>query len=237
MNAISDPPERSTDKAVAATIIEAGLSAVPVVGGPVAVIWAAVVGAAYEKRREQWQKDITEAVQDLLDQVDELTAESLAQNTEFLDALAHATASATATGQQDKLDALRNAVLNSALPSDLDSDTRAMFLRYVRDFTPSHLRLLRLLANPLDWYASRGLAWPNLSAGGLSHIIERGIPELKGRRDLYDRLFADIAAAGFTNTGSLHGMMTGQGLTAERTTEMGNAFLAFVTDPRPASAR
>lgn len=232
MNSVGEPPKQSTKATVGAAIIEGALSAVPVVGGPLTVIWTTVVGAAYANRRQRWEREITDAVQELLDQVDELTPESLAEDTEFLDALAHATASATATGQQEKLDALRNAVLNSALPSDLDSDTRAMFLRYVRDFTPSHVRLLRLLANPVDWYASRGLAWPNLSAGGLSKIVEQGIPEFRGRRDLYDRLYADLAGAGFTDGGGLHTTMTGHGLTAERATGAGKAFLTFITDPR-----
>lgn len=233
MNTISDPPERSTDKATAATIIEAGLSAVPVAGGPLAVMWAALVGAAYEKRREQWQREMTEAVQDLFDQVDELTPKSLAANPDFLDALVDATMTATATGQREKLDALRNAVLNTALPGELDSDSQAMFLRYVRDFTPSHLRLLKLLDDPPAWFAAHGIPWPNVSMGGLgSVVVERGMPEMAGRKELYRRMFADLNAAGLSNTGDLGGTMTGHGLTQQRTTETGRAFLRFISDPR-----
>lgn len=220
------------DKTVAATIVEATLSMVPAVGGPLTAVWAAVVGAAYEKRREQWQREITEAVQDLLDQIDELTPENLAANPDFLDALVHATMTATATGQREKLDALRNAVLNSALPSDLDSDYQAMFLRYVRDFTPSHLRLMKLLNDPPAWFAAHGIPCPNVSMGGLGVVIESGMPEMAGQKELYGRMFADLAAAGLSNTGELGTTMTGHGLTQQRSTETGRAFLRFITDPR-----
>lgn len=227
------------DKTVAATIVEATLSMVPVAGGPLTAVWAAVVGAAYEKRREQWQREITEAVQDLLDQVDELTPESLAANPDFLDALVHATMTATATGQQEKLAALRNAVLNSALPSDLDSDSQAMFLRYVRDFTPSHLRLLKLLDDPQTWFAEHGIPWPDMMMGGAvgKVVVEGGMPEMAGQSELYNRLFTDLQAAGLTINGGIGGpmlgtTMTGQGLTQQRTTETGRAFLRFITDPR-----
>ncbi|NEN93859.1 MAG: hypothetical protein F6K48_35280, partial [Okeania sp. SIO3H1] len=44
--------------------------------------------------------------------------------------------------QQEKLEVLRNAVLNSAIPNSLKDDIQAIFLKWIDEFTVSHIRLL-----------------------------------------------------------------------------------------------
>jgi hypothetical protein len=59
---VSQPPEKSNKQAIAEMVGEAGLSLVPVVGGPIVAAWTRVVGAAYEQRRERWEAELVEAV-------------------------------------------------------------------------------------------------------------------------------------------------------------------------------
>ena len=47
--------------------------------------------------------------------------------------------------QQEKLEALRNAVLNSAIPNYFEDDIQAIFLKLIDEFTVPHIRLLRML--------------------------------------------------------------------------------------------
>ncbi|NEQ39381.1 MAG: hypothetical protein F6K40_25255 [Okeania sp. SIO3I5] len=47
--------------------------------------------------------------------------------------------------QQEKLEALRNAVLNSAIPNSFKDDIQAIFIKWIEEFTVSHIRLLRIL--------------------------------------------------------------------------------------------
>lgn len=219
---ISRPPSRTKRRQVGEAVGEAAASVIPVAGGPIAVLWVTLVGAAFEKRRQAWADEITDAVNDLLDRVDSLEAEDLAQNPEFMDAVAFATATAVTTSHRVKLDALRSAVLNTASGIELDADTQAIFLRHVRDLTPSHLKLLTLLNDPPRWFEAYQLSWPNVHMGGLGKsIVEKGIPEFAGRRSFYDQLDRDLNAAGLANTGGLHTTMTGDGLSAIRTTETG----------------
>lgn len=236
MAEVSDPPEKGKAGKFGEGIGEAALSMVPIVGGPLSILWVQFAGAAYEKRRQAWAEEISEAVNDLLSRVDDLETEDLAANDQFLDALAYATATAVTTAHREKLDALRNAVLNAALPSDIDSDTQAIFLRHVRDFTPSHLRLLKLLSDPPAWFELRGIPWPDIISGGLGNVVEVGIPEFAGRRELYDQLERDLTSAGLTNTGGLHTTMSANGLTASRASQTGKEFLKFISDPRDALA-
>jgi hypothetical protein len=59
-----------------------------------------------------------------------------------------ATSIALRNHQKEKLEALRNAVVNSVLPSSADDDIKLMFLDLVDELKVSHLRLLRLLYEP-----------------------------------------------------------------------------------------
>jgi hypothetical protein len=51
-----------------------------------------------------------------------------------------------------KREALRNAVVNAALPSAPSSEQQAEFLRLVETLSPTHLRLLRLYDNPRAYF-------------------------------------------------------------------------------------
>jgi hypothetical protein len=54
----------------------------------------------------------------------------------FVDAVVTATRTVEHTHQEDKISALRNAVLNSVAPGAPDADTQAIFLNFVDRFTP-----------------------------------------------------------------------------------------------------
>jgi hypothetical protein len=68
--------------------------------------------------------------------------ESLAANPTFVTTVLQATQIALRTHQEEKLEALRNAVANSG-GNQLQDDTRAVFLNLVDTFTPTHLRILK----------------------------------------------------------------------------------------------
>jgi hypothetical protein len=108
---------------------------------------------------------------------------------------------------------------------------RSHFLRYLDEFTPSHLRLLAFLDDPGGAYDSRGIPKSTLMMGGRSHLLEDAFPEFAGRRGIYDPLVSDLECAGLANAG-LHVTVTGGGLWQSTTTARGKQFLAFIRDPR-----
>jgi hypothetical protein len=218
MTRVSQPPEKSKKQEIAEVLGEAAVSVVPVVGGPIAAIWDDAIGAAYRKRRQVWEAELVDAVNDLIDRTEGLTLEGLATNHAFLDTVAHATVTAAWSGSQEKLEALRNAVLNSALPSDIDADQQAMFLRYIRDFTPSHLRLLRAIT----YQPHR-----TISELDLARSKEGGID----RKTFYYRLGADLRTESLINF-SVRQTGVPEYLGMAMVTDTGKAFLSFITDPR-----
>ena len=67
--------------------------------------------------------------------------------------------------------------------------------------------------------------------GGLSIIIERAFPELRGQRDFFGIIFEDLITHGLISRVGLNVTMSGHGLMEKRTTDMGNAFLDFIAAP------
>ncbi len=205
---------------------------IPVAGNPLAVALAVAMGWTYNRRLTQWMEDLAEAVTELQERTIGLSLEELAEDDAFADAVIAATRAAQATHIEEKLEALRNGVLNTLGPDAPTLDEQARFFRLIDQFTPAHLRLLAFLNDPAAIFDAAGLPRPDLMSGGRGHLLEEGMPEFKGRRDWYDLLDRDLAAASLTNHGGLHVIQTGASLWNPATSDLGRRFLAFITDPR-----
>jgi len=130
------PPGKSTGREIVERAVEAGLGSVPLVGAALAVTFVTALSWRLEQRREQWFTELAEAVEELGKRVDDFDLESLADNDLFVDAVVSATRTIEHTHQEEKISALRNAVLNSVAPDAPDADTQAIFLNLTDRFTP-----------------------------------------------------------------------------------------------------
>ena len=222
------PPEQNReDKAYAAG--RALLSTIPWVGGAAVELFQLIVTPPIERRRNDWMKKIGEAVQ-ALERDKGIKPQELQSNDVFIDTLLQATQIALRTSQQEKLEALRNAVANSALPHPIEQTLQQMFLNWIDTFTVWHIRLLNLFHNPQKWAQDNNRPLPtNISMGGTELIIEHAFPELSKDRALYDQIWRDLYQSGLVNIESLHVMMSWQGIIARRTTELGAKFLEFIS--------
>ncbi|MGN6656880.1 MAG: hypothetical protein ACTHJ9_16250 [Rhodanobacter sp.] len=208
-------------------LAKAGLSAIPILGGPAAELFQLVIQPPLERRRAEWMAAIGEKLQELEDRG--VPLDDLAKNEEFISAVMHASNMALRTHQQEKLEALRNAVLNVAVGQAPDDALQHMFFRWIESLSPLHLRVLKLFQAPTSQ--------SGLSMGGLNSVLEHNMPELRGKRHIYDQVWKDLYSSGLVNTENLHVTMSGNGLTAKRTSELGDAFIAFIAEPAMAAAR
>lgn len=124
--------------------------------------------------------------------------------------------------------------MNAVLPGAPEQHEQMTFLRFVDELTPLHIRMLAFLADPVKWFDDHGVEKPQFMSAGVSAILEKGLPELEGRRDVYDIAARDLEQRGLASP-SLHVMMTNAGIWSPRTSAVGNRFLAFVTlaEPEP----
>lgn len=224
-----DPPEPDKGDTLHA-LARAGLSTVPWVGGIAAEVFQLLLASPIEKRRQEWMDEVAEGLRGL-EENQGLKLEDLQSNDVFIDTVLKASQIAFRNSQQEKREALRNAVLNAALPDPPEASLQQMFLDIVDSFTVWHLRLLILFDNVERWAGNNNHQFPPLMAGSLSHILESAYPELRGQRAPYDQIWSDLHQRGLVNTDSLHGMISGQGLIARQTSELGAQFIEFIEEP------
>lgn len=201
-------------------IAKAGLSAIPLVGGPAAELFQYIVQPPLEKRRVRWMVDVGEKLKEL--EVKGLSLESLQSNEQFVTAILHASRVALLTHQASKLDALRNAILNVAKGRAPDETLQHLFFGFVGSLTEQHLQILKIFQAPTPP--------PNTSMGGLGHVLEHNIPELRNCKELYTQLWRDLYSRGLLNTDGLNVTISGNGLSAKRTTNLGDDFLKFIAE-------
>jgi hypothetical protein len=211
-------PQRSKGD-VAHAIVTAGLSAVPMLGGPAVELFRYLVQPPLDKRCEAWMKEVGENLQQL--EKKGLDLDKLLGNEPFISAVMQASQAALRTHKAEKLAALRNAVLNIATGQAPEETVQHLLLSFVDQLSEMHLRIIKVFSAPV--------APPGLSMGGLENVLEHNIPELRGQRELYDQLWRDLYGRGLVNTDGLHVTMTGNGLIQRRTTALGEALLKLIS--------
>jgi hypothetical protein len=226
------PAGRSTGREIVERVAEAALGSVPVVGNALAVTFVTALGWRLEERREKWFTELAEGVEELRQRVDGFDLETLTGNDLFVDAVVTATRTVEHTHQDEKVEALRNAVLNSVASGAPDADTQAINFNLIDRFTPSHLRMVTLWDDPPAWFASHGIPQPQGAfVTSRTVTVEAGLPEMQGRKDFYMLIASELNSAGMF-TASLSGMVQPLALMSRLTTDFGRHFVRFISPAR-----
>jgi hypothetical protein len=226
-----EPPEPlSGDQAHA--LARAALGLLPFASGTAVELLNAIVAPPLEKRRLEWMESVASGLR-ALENKKGMDIEKLSTNEAFIDTVLQATVAAVGTSRREKLEALRNAVLNSALPGSPNDSIRSYFLSIVEDLSVAHIQMLALFDDPPRWFQNRNLPSPatGILAGGLMGVVQAAYPDLAARREFADQVAKDLSARGLLGVNGLGGMMSGSSLMAKRTTDLGSAFLSFITKP------
>ncbi|MGH8612142.1 MAG: hypothetical protein ACREYF_08900, partial [Gammaproteobacteria bacterium] len=212
-------------------VARAAIGSVPVVGSAAVEAFSALVTPPLEKRRTAWMEAVATELQ-RLSASRGLSLDDLRTNEDFLDVLFEASQAAIKTSQEEKLAALKNAVLNAAAASSPDESRMKIYVRLVDDLTVWHLRVLTLVNNPTAWFKAQGKPVPEFHlTGSLDALLLKAFPELRDQREFYDYIWKDLYGKGLVGTESLHVMMTPSGVFATRSTELAQGFLQFIQRP------
>jgi len=158
-------------------IVRAGLSAIPGIGSPAAEIFALILAPPLTKRRDEWLQDLYADLKKLEERVGGFKIENLVENEAFISATLQASQIAIRTHQEEKRQALRNALINIVLGRSLDEETQLFFLGLIDAFTVTHLEILRLFSDRSAFPAQRRT-------------------ELQNRRSLTDPIVLDLSLRG-----------------------------------------
>lgn len=207
------------------------IGAVPIIGGAGVEIFNSIIDTPMNKRKVQWMNQVGDALNDLIEK-GLLTEQDLQHNETFITTVAQASMLAIRCHQQEKLEALSNAVLNVAVGHDPEEDLRQLFLNFIDVCTVTHIRMLSLMRGPEEWGHKNGVEFPSCwSMGGITQAIEHAFPDLQGKEQIYKVIWGDLYQRGLINTEGLGTTMSRQGILARRTTELGSKLIDFLSKP------
>lgn len=210
----------------ARTVVRASAAAIPVIGGPLAVVLE-------EVWQPRWLRQGREFVEQLADDVEAMGAELYASVAELQKALEQpevsevfyragqiaSVSSHTATRRR-----CRAAVLNT-IRQPQNAAYNLRFVRLIDELAPAHFTLLALLEDPAG-----DAAFASKVESTMMGSMSGPVAEVLGYDDGFvQMLSADLSRRGLGEVPS--GMMSGQGLLAKRTTDLDDRFLEFVRLP------
>ena len=164
---------------------------------------------------------IAERLSQLEEEVEGFSLESLEKDEEFITGVTAATLIALRNHDEEKLAALRNAVVNVALRSEPNVELQSIFLGLVDYLTPAHLRLLSFFGDIPRSLRYSGVTRPGATTRDIVLEHVPGIPP-----DAYDLLRQDLENRDLVR----FPVQPTLGLTDEQTTWLGDAFLRFISE-------
>lgn len=157
--------------------IKALISSIPTVGSLTVGFWESRTPSPAMERLYIFLEDLAREFDKLKSKIELVDFESPA----FQTTLIYVYQIVIRAHQEQKLRALRNIVLNSSIPSNLDDDVTEIFLNWINGFSPCHISTLKCL-HYLDSYTSEQLH---------AHF-----PELEKKRVLYNQVLKDLTDRG-----------------------------------------
>lgn len=166
-------PESSNDDFLHA-IAKGSLTSLPlpILGGVIGELFTLAYPSPLEKRTHKFMKDVQIALQELQAKEPGITIQQLSESEEFMTIFLRTSQIAVRTHQEERLNLLRNILVNFNL--NIDFDFKTVFLQYVEDLSISSMVILSFLSQFqeeirfIDSYER------------LFHIFIRGTRETKG---------------------------------------------------------
>lgn len=194
---------------------------IPVGGALINNIWASLKTHAMKKRQEEWRDSVERRMSTL-----ENTLENIGENEIFASTIIKATESALKTAENEKREYLANAVFNS-VNTTLEESIVMIYMDLIDKYTLWHIKILHYFKCPT---AFEDVNADRYGMGGALTPLYDHFPELKSvSKEIVDKIIQDLVADGMLQKFSWHGTMTGSGMVASRTSDLGNQFIDFVT--------
>lgn len=183
-------------------------------------LFSAVITPPIEKRRNEWMSYVSQSLEEVQQKVEGFSIDALANRPEFITVLLRASQAAIRTHHREKLDALRNAVLHVALEQCPDETQTLMFLSFVDDMTPLHIRVLTMFDKSDEF---------RMVPEAAQQFVRKYLPELSGSHEIYVQIVRDLERMGLVHTNVTAGTATAFFPFIGAVSDLGKRFLSFVT--------
>ncbi len=197
-------------------------------GSTVLEIFNAWIQPPFARRQQAWLESLAMRLLRLEQLQAGFTAQTAFEDPVFFSRFVQATRVAMGTHHAEKLAALRNALLNTALGTAPEEDIQALFLTFVEALTPSHLQALAYFTTPREHRVPIVQLRRNRDAAPPAPYI----PELSSHPEFANQVAQDLQARGLLQMTHV-GVPTGEAnmVYATALTPFGQQFLDFITSP------
>jgi hypothetical protein len=219
---------REENDAVKNAMIRAGVQALPF--GSSALEIVDLFLPSITERRSRWIEKLDSGLRELERKVESIDLEELADNPDFVTTVLQASQIAERNHQEEKIDALRNAVLNSALNKGPDESEEQMFLNIIDRSTVWHLRILKVLQHPKSWFERQEIDYSGIDERILSHVLEAALPKLQDRESFYNHILNDLKSQGLIDVDLEAHYHLGRAKSSY-ITEMGSRLIKYIGIP------
>ena len=165
---------------------------------------------------------------DLEQKVEGFSLASLTDSPDFITAVTTASQIAIRNHSEEKLVALKNAVVNVAMEDELENELYLVFLSLVDALTPLHLRILAVCR---DAAALRKELGKSRTFVDMKTIIEQAIPGLP--QDALRQVVRDLYNRDLIKNDQLHVAMSIESMARKLTTDFGDRLLRFIGEREP----
>lgn len=128
--------------------IKALIGLVPGIGGGVVEFYSTYISSPSQKRLCNFLEKLIDEFQKLESLVTGFSIESLQENPSFSTIVVQALEIVKRNHQEEKLEVLRNLILNSVLQHSIEDGIKLLFLDWINDLKVSHLHLLYVFYEP-----------------------------------------------------------------------------------------
>lgn len=150
------------------------------------------------KRLEKFLAEVVQEIENLQNKNDK---QINLENPSFQTTLMCTLQIASRNHQEEKINALKNAVLNSALINCIESDRQSIFLNYIDQLTPSHLKVLEIISNFSKYAEDEIIPYlekVNVNANEIRNTIPI-LQELNKNEDFYNQVIQDLEDKGLVS--------------------------------------
>lgn len=186
-----------------------------------------ILGTVYKTQAEQFIEGLAEGLKEL--EKTSLAVEDVFSNPKFYEAAFHAAQAAARTRIEEKREALRNAVINSALPGSPSAVLQQIFIGWVERLTPSHLKIFSIICDVDPQEDPNVHPWSD-DGPTLDQVLQRKYPELGANRGLLLVICDDLESLGLILR-PWQGGWLGAPMDQTKPTELAVDFLKFISAP------
>lgn len=131
-------------------IIRAGLGAIPIAGTGAIEFFNSIILPPITKKREAFLQDIIITLSELEKKVEDFSIDSVQTNDIFISTLIHALKIEMQTHQKEKIELLKNVIMNTALNIFEDDDDYTYYLSILEDISVKEFQALLILEKYQD---------------------------------------------------------------------------------------